>query len=261
MVAVVVAAALGGAACTGGDDPPPTTAATAPSAPPTTMAVVEDSDAAIDYFAALASRDPEQTTVMLTSSSPGSTANDYARHQVAARRILGADEPGFVEADDVSAIVCAGPPEPEQDVVCSTYEDFAFDPEGRLTGFTVGGEGLASRLSVDGPPTVVDRITVQHASAYRSPATETLFVVLDVINESANDFELFAFAATYRPAEDEPVVEALGAWGETTLAAGASGQVLVRFADAELGGVVNVSGWSDVSVGVTFVVQLAASNP
>lgn len=255
-------AALMASACTdSNDDPPVTTAGPVTTAPPTTSAAVDGTAAASEYFAALASRDPAQTERMLAVSAPGSTAYDYAQHQAAVRAVLGAESAGFVESDDTGALVCSGAPEPEQDVSCSRFASFAFDDEGRLTGFTIDGEGLAGRLSVDGAPTVVDRITVRQASAYRSPATGSLFVVLDVTNDSAQGFELFQLAAAYRPADDEPALEAEGAWGDATLDPGNGGRVVVRFTDAELGGVIQVSGWSDASVGVSFVVDVAPSVP
>ena len=124
--------------------------------------------------------------------------------------------------------------------------------------FTLGGLALDGRLVVNGPAVTVDRITVREVSAYRSPTSETTMIVLDVANDADDTFELFGFAATYRPSEDAAAIEADASWGGSRIEAGDTGQVLIRFADAELGGVLQVTGWSDAGVGLTFAVRIAA---
>lgn len=194
---------------------------------------------------------------MLEVSTPGSTAHKYATHQAAVRSVLGGAEGGTVEQSTDRAVVCAGPAVPEQRVVCTEYEDLEFDNQGRLSTFTIDDVDLARRIVVDGPTVTVDRITVQEISAYRSPSTESTLIVIELTNDGTNEFELFAFSATYRPTEDSAAIETDGSWGTTIVGPGGSERAVIRFPDAPLGGTLQLSGWSEAGIGTTFVIRVA----
>lgn len=260
LTALGVAVALLLTACPGGGDDPPPATQTEPPAPTTTDALAVDGRAAAtSFFEALASRDPERTTDLVAATAPNTIARRYALHQRNVREILGVGQGGTLERAPDRAVVCSSPAVPEQDTVCTEFRDLAFDEDGLLTAFTLGGTELDDRIVVDGPAVTVDRITVRELSAYRSPTSETTLVVLEVVNNSGDAFELFGFGATYRPDEASPPVEADASWGEADIPAGATGLVLVRFPNAELGGVVQVSGWNSAGVGATFAVRIAVA--
>ena len=194
---------------------------------------------------------------MLEAAAPGSVAFDYATHQTAVRQVLGSSAAGSVDRSLDRALVCSGPAVPEQDLLCTEYRDLVFDNEGLLASFTVGGTELHDRIVIDGPAVTIDLVTVTAVSAYRSPSTNTILAVLEVANGGTSAFELFPFGATYRPTEESAAVEADASWGVPAIDAGATSRVIVRFTDAPLGGILQVGGWSEASIGTTFAVRVA----
>lgn len=257
LLGLVTALALLAVGCSGGEEEPaPSTTEAAPSTTVPTIVVQNDTSAAESYFAALASRDPEQAADMLAASAPGSMAEGYAVHQSAVRGVLGPAESGALDRGLDRFVVCSGPAELERPPTCTEFGGLAFDDKGRLESFTVAGSDLGDRIATGGPAVLAERISVRVLSAYRSPTTESTLVVLEIVNSSDHTFEILPFAATYRPTEDSPAVEADASWGLTEVAAGDKTSVLVRFSDVSLNGVLHVGGWGANSIGTTFAVRL-----
>jgi hypothetical protein len=246
-------------ACSGGgdDDPPPTSTT---STTTTTEPAANSGASTAAFFEALTSRDPSQSAAMVAASAPGSVARSYALHQLAARTILGPTPAGRSERAPDRVVVCSAPAAPEQETACTEYADLAVDSEGRLTSFTVNGADITDRVLVNGPVVVVDRIEVHAVSAYRSPTSAAMFAVIEIANGSGTTFEMFPFAATYRPTEQAAAVEADASWGTAVVPSGATIRILLRFPDSALGGTLQISGWSEAETGAVFAVRLAETS-
>jgi hypothetical protein len=132
------------------------------------------------------------------------------------------------------------------------------DPtSGLVRSFAVGGDPIDGRVVGPGPVAEADGVLVRVRSAAR--ATDgSLTVVLATDNQSPMDVEWFGFAATYA-VPDGDVVEASGAWGPATVAAGTSGELLVGFPSGDLGGVVRVTGLRDD--GIDLSVEATVPSP
>lgn len=242
----------------GGDDqPPPTTSTTIPPSttrPPSTA--VEPMTAIDTYFETLASRSASRSIDMLASAAPDSPAENYARHQIAVRDILGPATPGSATRSASSATVCTTPT-PEREIVCTEFGDLVTDND-LLRSFSVEGQPVEALVVVDGPPAVVGDVTVRVNSAYRSPTSNALLVVLEVDNESGEDFEIFGFSAEYRPDDARGPVLVDGSWGTGTTPAGETSQLLLRIPDVSLHGTILLTGWSSGSGAANLTIRMTS---
>jgi hypothetical protein len=124
---------------------------------------------------------------------------------------------------------------------CVRYGALVVDEAtGMLSSFSIDGISLAGRVAGDGPSGEVDGIQARVGSAYRSNGGEVTIVVV-IENESDVAVQPFGFAATYQPTNAVSSIEANGAWGADTIAAGASGEQLIAFAGGEIGGLLRIS--------------------
>lgn len=248
------AAVLACTGCTGGDDAAPTTTATittttvAPTTVPPPTAVTETQVAT-----AIASRDAGTLADLARLTEPASPAAAYLSHQVAARTLLPTGEPATVRSRPDGVQVCdiGGP--------CTTIDALTTDPAtGLLRAFSVGGMPVAGRVTGAGSVATADGLDVVVRSAALG-ARGGLTVVIDTHNPSGTSagVEWFAFAASYADA-DGSVVEALGAWGEPTVAAGTVATMLIAFPDATLPGAITLPGLRDDDVDVSVTVEVPA---
>jgi hypothetical protein len=241
----------------GDDEPPPTTSTTVPASttrPPSTAVAPM---MAIDiYFETLASRSTSSAIDMLASAAPDSPAENYARHQIAVRNILGPATPGSATRSVNSATVCTTPT-PEREIVCTEFGDLVTDNE-LLESFRVEGQPVEALVVVDGPPATVGDVTVRVNSAYQSPTSNALLIVLLIDNRSNHDFETFGFSAEYRPDDAKAPVLVDGSWGMGTTPAGETSQLLLRIPDVPLHGTILLTGWSSGSGAANLTIRMTS---
>ena len=243
----------------GGDDqPPPTTSTTVlPSTTRPPSSAVESMRAIDIYFEALASRSTSRVDDMLASAAPDSPAEKYARHQVAVRDILGPATPGSATRSANSTMVCTTPAL-EREIVCTEFGDLVTNNE-LLESFSVEGQPVEALVVVNGPPAVVGDVTVRVNSAYQSPTSKALLIVLKVDNGSSQDFETFGFSAEYRPDDTTAPVLVDGSWGTGTTPAGERSQLLLRIPDVALHGAILLTGWSSGSGAVNLTIRMTSA--
>jgi hypothetical protein len=257
-IALIVVLALLFAVGRGGDDGATTTTQPAPSTTltPTTTEPPLKEPATDRFVAALAARDPEREEELITATAPASPARSYAEHQTAARQILGSANPGSAARVGTDGYrICSVAASPEQAATCSTLEQFEVDADGLITTFNIEGFAIADRVVAGGPPVRVEGISVAAASGYRSGASDSLTIVITVTNSTDSDFELFPFAGSYQ-APVGPAVSVINSWGTATVAPDETVELLVQLDDAELQGVLTLTGWSQTLEGLDFAVTV-----
>ncbi len=233
----------------------PITSSTLP--PPTTSAPGASGNYVDRFFAGLAAQSEAGGTAMVAAASPGSPAELYARHLMAMRSVLGDGTPAQVTRSSSQIRLCHTPAGPEQNVDCVVYDDVDTDDEGRISEFSIAGTAITDRIAGRGTVVTSERITVEQVSAYRSPASATLIVTIEIDNGGQGEVEVFPFAATYRPFNGGPALEADGAWGSSRVAAGSAQQVAMQFADEDFGGLLLLTGWTEGGIGVSFPLRIS----
>lgn len=243
---VVVAVAPLAAACTGGDDDvtPTTTEGTSPAPPTTTGVPVQPVDLVAAYVLALA--DPGADPDLVATGD----ALLYREHRQLAAAALGSPLtalPGTTEHQ-----LCSGDG-------CATISAVVVDPAtGRVASFSVDGRPLAGRIAGAGPIADDDGLVAQTRTAYVANAGQ-LVVAVEVSNTTGTDVELFGFAAVLHPADGSVAVEAASGFGDTTVAAGGVGHLVLAFDTAQLGGRVDIRGLRSDGLDVELEVDVPAA--
>lgn len=221
------------AACTGGDDPSPTTSSTiATTVPLVTTPAPNLTESYFELLAMGAAGGLGDASAAL----PGSAAAIYAEHQVASRDLLGLVVPRTLAPAGQGFEVC------DLSDACSTYGAVVVDPAtGQVTSFSIDGVALAGRIVGGGLVADSDGVVARVKSAYRTVDGD-LTVLLEIDNTSDVTVEMFGFAAVLEPGVGSESVETTGAWGTGTIEPGVTADLLLRFADADIGGQLRLSG-------------------
>lgn len=237
VVALLAALALAGAALTscGGDDP----VASASAGPADNQELPPAADVRA-YFAAVASYDPQLLKDATEDTEPGSPAASYAGYLAAYAQAAidgGSPVPGAeVRATSDGYKACGGTGGPQDCVEWADFEGHG----GKLVDFTTNGERLDDRLVAgDGTPVsagALAQVTMDYA--YQSVQSGDLFVVVDV--HATDDVTVLSDAATYRRPAGSPL-HADRYVGRTGAPAGDAATVVLVFAQAEVGGTVDLT--------------------
>ncbi|MDW3215125.1 MAG: hypothetical protein R8G01_14075 [Ilumatobacteraceae bacterium] len=195
------------------------------------------------YFDALAQRSEAGG-----SAAPGTDAARYARHQSDAAAIMG-DVAGAAATPVPDGVdVCDG------DGGCVSFTDVVTDQAGLVSTFAIGGQPLAGRIVGSGATVEQDGISVRVTSAYESTAGE-LLVVVEFSSGIGVGVELFGFASVVVGA-GAGGIEAMGAWGMTSVPGFGTARQLLAFPAASPGGRLLISGLRDDGVDVAFDVGI-----
>jgi hypothetical protein len=237
IAALVAALVLSGPVLTGcGGNDPVSSASDAPSAdqalPP--AADVED------YFAAVASYDPDQLRSAVDVTEPGSVAATYAGYltELSQAATDGGDPvPGAeitATADGYKA--CGGTGGPQDCVEWADFEGYG----GKLVDFTINGTSLDDRLVAgDGTSQNAGGLaTVTMDYAYQSIQSDDLFVVVSV--DATEDVTIRSDSATYQQANGAPVGPDRYV-GRTGTPAGSTATVVLVFSQVPVGGTVDLT--------------------
>lgn len=257
---VPLCAALTGCGVFGGDDAVDTTVATSVVTPvastTSTVAPVASTVSADAVFAALTSRDPATLADAVAMVTPGSPAAVLVAHQLTVAT-LRTEVPEvtttsstttsttLVSSASSTSLVDSTVPAPTTTVSTEPvrFSDPVFDDEGLLRSFSIEGVSIDASVLEAGPVTVVEDVQGRVASVYRTAAGQ-LSMLIDV-TAGAEALEVFGFAAVHRPrtiaSGSSGLVETSGAWGDSSVAAGASTRLLLVFDDASLDGEVLVT--------------------
>jgi hypothetical protein len=254
-VAILALIVLFFASRSGDETAAPVTSETTTAPPPPTINLATTEPAPERFANVLAARDPNRSDELIAVASVGTAAGSYAQHQAAARNILGAANPGSSRIIVDGYQVCSAASSPERSVVCTAFTDFVVTSDNLIESFDVQGLPVAGQVVAGSPPTQAEGITVRAQSAYRSPANNSLTVIVLIENGSDDKIELFPFAATYQ-LDDGDAVNVDGHWGDATVAAGEEARILVRVPDTELQGILNITGWSPVLEDLEFAVPV-----
>lgn len=188
-----------------------------------------------------------------TSSSSSTTTSPTATPDSSTSSTTVAAPP--VTASDGVGSVCATA------FQCTTFAAPEFDAVGALRSFTVDGVPIAELVRSEGPDVLAELAPVRMrvVSAYLTSAG-SVSVVIETVNESEQTVSPFMFAAVHRhrsvAAGSTGLVEAEGAWGPSTVAAGATAQHLLVFGEGPIDGEVLVSAVTADGVDVDLVVPL-----
>jgi hypothetical protein len=236
---VAVLVVVGGLLTSCGDDPsePSATASTS-----TATASTDDlpSEAELeDYFAAVASYDPDRLERALASTEPGSVAASYAGYlQALAQAYVDSGRPvpgATIEpADGGGFTACGGTGRADDCVVWSDFEG----RDGKLVDFTIDDQDLATRIRTGAATSVPAGSLgdVEIAHAYQSVQSNDLFVVVEVTGEQ--DVTIRSGRATYAVAGSG--VAASRYVGPTGTAATGTATIVIVFPQVALGGVVTL---------------------
>jgi hypothetical protein len=237
--------------CSGSKSAPPTTTTTPPtSTTPSTVAPI-DTSSANAYFTALSTQDQGSAAA---SSEPGSDAALFAQHQLDARRLAGDSEQGLVTKSTPGQAyeVC------RQGGSCVQYDQLVIDPAtGLLRSFSTSGSPLTGRVVGAGATASANGLDIREISAYRS-TSDQVTVIIEITNASDATLRVFGFTAVYLPDGGTSAIGVDGAWGDDSIAPGASGRLLLSFPGASLGGRISLSGLRSDDLDVTLDAELPA---
>ena len=224
---------------TGGPAPQPT-----PEPPPPPIPTTAREAALVDYFGALATRDPADASAAVDAAAPGSPAALFARLQVALARAdqaAGRAAPLALQLEDDGVALC---PVPDGAGACTRLTGISL-LDGRVSGFDAGAGPVGGRIAAvpDAPVPADDpRIAVEVLGAYQT-AAGPLLVAVEVGNGTQEVQRVFAADQRYVTADGQEVVaEAFGSVADADIAVGDRGLAVLRFAEAPLGGAVVLTG-------------------
>ena len=270
-------AALTGCGVFGGDDAVETTVATSVVTSvvttTSTVAPVVSTVSADAVFAALAARDPAALADVVALVTPGSPAAVLVAHQLTVATLRAEVPELSTTSTSTSTSTTLVSSESSTSLVATTvpdttttptdpvrFSDPVFDDEGLVRSFSVDGASIEGSVLEVGPVTVVDDVQGRVASVYRTAAGQ-LSMLIDV-TAGAEALEVFGFAAVHRPrtiaSGSSGLVETSGAWGDSSVAAGASTRLLLVFDDASLDGDVLVTVVTASGVDLDLVLPLIA---
>ena len=141
-----------------------------PSPSPSPSPTVDTQKTLANYFEAFATRDSADMRAMRQNAQKGSPADLYAIHQIAAANASGSLDPDDVTIGDGTVTMTSGSAA-AGDRNTNVYQDFQFDPEGRLITWSVKDSGpLADRIQpLEGSITSND-VKFQLLTAYETNA-------------------------------------------------------------------------------------------
>jgi hypothetical protein len=211
--------------------PPAPPSLTAPSPPP----------AALTYFQALATGDPDEMQAMLDAAAPSSPAHTYATIQIArarANRDHGfPSEPHEVEVTPDGVKLCSVYGE-EAD--CDSFTALAVS-DGNLTEFFLSDIPIAERVRPGGQVVQDGPVTITVHGAYHSPASNNLIVPFDM---TSSEPVSVAINATEYVGPDGRQAQASGT-GPVQLRAGATATMYASVEGGALGGTIYVVATSE----------------
>jgi major membrane immunogen (membrane-anchored lipoprotein) len=192
------------------------------------------------YFAAIASRDPDQLEEALPLAGPGSIAEVYAGYNlaIATASLDGGQAPAQGEVSEVDGGYQGCEPDGAEES-CVTWADLE-GADGKLVDFTVDGEELDDRLkSGDGEVVESGGLgTAELLYAYQSVQSGALFVLAEV-SSNGEDVGLANGEGAYSDSAGGEIL-ATSTLGPSELAGDSQATIALIFQGAELGGSVTI---------------------
>jgi hypothetical protein len=180
MITAVVFVALAGA-CSGGDDGPGVEVSDTFVEAPTTTVQELDADvrSLVEGIATSTAASLEEVRGL---TAEGSDAQAYIDYQIVLARALKAigqpnQTPDSVTVEDQALKTCSTY---EGEEICYTWTDFAADPSGRITSFSVNDKPITGRVVRPSAPVEFDGSTYQVAGGLETSTDGTLLVAVTV---------------------------------------------------------------------------------
>ena len=184
------------------------------------------------YLDALATGTATRVAAASDAASPGSSAAAYADYLSSVVEVAGDLPDRFRDLGTEEIKLCAGQS-------CTVYTDFVLGPDGLLSTFSVEGEPLETRLISNGATRRSRGISVELLSAYRT-ASATVFVVLEVTNQTEDPIRPLHFAATYTAVGTAAPADAFQSAGPESIEPTEAEQLLLTFEESDLGGTITL---------------------
>lgn len=193
------------------------------------------------YFDAFATDDPDIMEAMLDHVEPGSPAAIYTDVQIAAARATRQqgtpNDPHQSEVTDDGIDLC---PIDDLERECLAYENFTITND-RLVTFSIDGIQIDDRLAAGGATSIQGDVEVELVGAYRSIASDTLLVAVNIRNDGDRSTSFWLSEAAYVSADGRQLsVSAVEGLNE--LRAGASSVAVFYVPQEDVGGTFFVVG-------------------
>ena len=264
LAAILVAALIGLVVVVNltGDDEPPTSTTTSSTSSTTTPTTADTSpsttvpaDLGDRVLAQLAARTADSTERARSLAAPGSPAEAYFLHQVAALSIVGDQPVARLEGSEPWR-VCD---QVDGGARCRTFDALTTDADGRLFSFEIDGRSIEGRLVVDGYTVSDGGVTVSLVSAYRTIPDDSMVVIVEIENGRSDGIIANGFAAVY----SDPTLgdfEVASSVGLDAIAGGGSARMLFVFDSGDIAGDL-VLPFTSADFTESFQITLTAATP